>query len=62
MVCLEADWFDEKRRDSFMQSLRSRGIDSRPYFCTLSSMPMYQQAPSPVAARKVTPVAVKSLS
>jgi perosamine synthetase len=52
MVCLEVDWFDDKRRDGFMQALRSRGIDSRPYFCTLSSMPMYQQAPLPVAARK----------
>jgi len=52
MVCLEVDWFDEKRRDRFMQSLRSRGIDSRPYFCTLSSMPMYNQAPLPVAASK----------
>jgi perosamine synthetase len=52
MVCLEVDWFDDKRRDGFMQALRSRGIDSRPYFCTLSSMPMYEQAPLPVAARK----------
>jgi perosamine synthetase len=52
MVCLEVDWFDEKRRDRFMQALKARGIDSRPYFCTLSSMPMYHQAALPVAARK----------
>jgi perosamine synthetase len=52
MVCLEVDWFDEKRRDAFMQALRARGIDSRPYFCTLSSMPMYRQAQLPVAAKK----------
>jgi perosamine synthetase len=52
MVCLEVDWFDEKRRDAFMQALRKRGIDSRPYFCTLSSMPMYRQTPLPVATRK----------
>ena len=52
MVCLEVDWFDETRRDSFMQALKARGIDSRPYFCTLSSMPMYRQASPPVAARK----------
>jgi perosamine synthetase len=52
MVCLEVDWFDEKRRDNFMQELKARGIDSRPYFCTMSSMPMYQQAPLPVSARK----------
>jgi perosamine synthetase len=52
MVCLEVDWFDEARRDMFMQALRARGIDSRPYFCTMSSMPMYRQAPLPVASRK----------
>src|SRR5215475_11362432 len=52
MVCLEVDWFDEKRRDSFMQALKARGVDSRPYFCTMSSMPMYRQAALPVAARK----------
>jgi perosamine synthetase len=52
MVCLEVDWFDEARRDAFMQALRARGIDSRPYFCTMSSMPMYRQAPLPVASRK----------
>src|ERR1700761_9538867 len=52
MVCLEVDWFDEPRRDAFMKALKTRGIDSRPYFCTLSSMPMYRQAPLPVAAKK----------
>src|SRR3984885_9329498 len=30
MVCLEVDWFDETRRDAFMQALKARGIDSRP--------------------------------
>jgi len=35
-----------------MQALRARGVDSRPYFCTMSSMPMYRQAPLPVSARK----------
>jgi perosamine synthetase len=52
MVCLEVDWFDEASRDAFMQALRARGIDSRPYFCTMSSMPMYAQSPLPVSARK----------
>jgi perosamine synthetase len=52
MVCLEVDWLDEARRDAFMQTLRTRGIDSRPYFCTMSSMPMYKQPPLPVSARK----------
>jgi perosamine synthetase len=52
MVCLEVDWFDEMRRDAFMQALKARGIDSRPYFCTMSSMPMYKQASMPISARK----------
>ncbi|MGA2287881.1 DegT/DnrJ/EryC1/StrS family aminotransferase [Bradyrhizobium sp.] len=52
MVCLEVDWLDEARRDELMQRLKARGIDTRPYFCALSSMPMYRQPPLPVAARK----------
>ena len=52
MVCLEVDWLDEARRDLFMQTLKARGIDSRPYFCTMSSLPMYSQTPMPVSARK----------
>jgi perosamine synthetase len=52
MVCLEVDWLDEARRDAFMRALGARGIDTRPYFCALSSMPMYQHRPQPVAARK----------
>jgi perosamine synthetase len=52
MICLEVDSFDEGRRDSFMRALKTRGIDTRPYFCALSSMPMYKQAPLPVASRK----------
>jgi perosamine synthetase len=52
MICLEVDWFDAARRDAFMRGLRERGIDTRSYFCTLSSMPMYAQQPLPVAHRK----------
>jgi perosamine synthetase len=52
MICLEVDGFDERRRDIFMADLKKQGIDSRPYFCTISSMPMYTQRPLPVAARK----------
>jgi perosamine synthetase len=52
MVCLEVDGFDEARRDTFMTALKARGIDTRPYFCTMSSMPMYQQQPLPVSASK----------
>jgi perosamine synthetase len=52
MVCLEVDQFDETHRNAFMQALRARGIDSRPYFCTMSSLPMYKQTPMPISARK----------
>jgi perosamine synthetase len=52
MVCLEVDSFDEARRNAFMGGLKQRGIDSRPYFCAMSSMPMYKRRPLPVAARK----------
>lgn len=52
MVCLEVDGFDEARRDEFMQALKKRGIDSRPYFCTMSALPMYRQTELPVSARK----------
>jgi perosamine synthetase len=52
MICLEVDWLDEARRDVFMQALRKRGIDTRPYFCTMSALPMYKQEPLPVSARK----------
>src|ERR1700678_3044943 len=37
MICLEVDWLNEPRRDVLMRKLRERGIDTRPYFCTLSS-------------------------
>jgi perosamine synthetase len=52
MVCLEVDGFNESRRNAFMGKLKQQGIDSRPYFCTMSSMPMYKQEPLPVAAQK----------
>jgi perosamine synthetase len=52
MVCLEVDWLDEARRSAFMQALKAQGIDSRPYFCAMSSLPMYTQRPLPVSARK----------
>jgi len=52
MICLEVDGFDEASRDAFMQALKARGIDSRPYFCAMSSLPMYEQTQLPVAGAK----------
>ena len=42
MVCLENKSFDEDERDRFMNALRLKGIDSRPYFYPLSLMPPYR--------------------
>ena len=42
MVCLELEGFSAEGRDLFMLALKAKGIDSRPYFCPISEMPMYQ--------------------
>ena len=52
MICLEIDWLDDKLRDKLMGELKKNGVDSRPYFCTVSSMPMYEMVPCRVAWRK----------
>ena len=52
MVCLEVDASIERKRDEFIVALKAGGINSRPYFCTLSSMPMYRQPQLPVSAKK----------
>lgn len=51
MICLEVDWLDEKLRDDLMSKLRECGIDSRPYFYQISSMPMYKDALNPITQR-----------
>lgn len=54
MICLEVDWFDEAVRSTFMARLKTRGIDSRPYFYPMSALPMYKQAtPRNAAAKSV---------
>ncbi len=52
LICFEADKLNDELRNSFMLDLKEEGVDSRPYFYLLSSMPMYQMDPSPVALRK----------
>ncbi len=52
MICLEVDQFDDASRDIFMQRLRDRGIDSRPYFYPMTAMPMYKRSTPPVTAAK----------
>jgi perosamine synthetase len=49
MVCIECEGITLKLRDIFIQELKSRGIDSRPYFYPVSDMPMYSRANTPIA-------------
>jgi perosamine synthetase len=42
MVCLEVDAFTPYSRIMFMESLAAWGVETRPYFCPISSMPMYE--------------------
>jgi perosamine synthetase len=57
MVCLEVEGMDDAKRQAFMASLRSRGVDSRPYFYPISDMPMYPGAMTPVAHR-LSPIGI----
>lgn len=47
LICMECDrWTSEEDRDNFMLKLKSRGIDSRPYFYPLSMMPYLKNSVS----------------
>jgi len=48
MVCLELDGYTEKQRDEFIRKLKSKNIDSRPYFYPVSDMPMYDKVDTPI--------------
>jgi perosamine synthetase len=52
MVCLEVEWFNEANKAKFVEALRDLGIDTRPYFCNVSAMPMYKRESAPVASLK----------
>ena len=43
LVCLEIDSLNLDKRVTFMKNLKEKGVDSRPYFYPVSSMPMYKQ-------------------
>jgi perosamine synthetase len=49
MVCAEFDGIDAEGRARLMANLKTRGVDSRPYFYPMSDMPYLEQAPTPVA-------------
>ena len=48
MVCLELDGYRESQRDEFIQKLKVKNIDSRPYFYPVSDMSMYENVDTPI--------------
>jgi perosamine synthetase len=48
MVCMEIDGFNKNQRDEFIQELKTKNIDSRPYFYPVSDMPMYENSNTPI--------------
>lgn len=42
MVCFSAEKWDEASRSVFMAALKEQGVDSRPFFCPMTDMPMYE--------------------
>lgn len=48
MVCLEVGGYTEDQRDDLIKNLKTKGIDSRPYFYPISDMPMYGSVDTPV--------------
>ena len=51
MVCVEVEGMGESARHALMTNLRTRGVDSRPYFYPVSDMPMYPKAETPNSHR-----------
>ncbi|CAK0754610.1 GDP-perosamine synthase [Gammaproteobacteria bacterium] len=51
MLCLEIDHLTDASRQRLMSDLRTRSIDSRPYFYPVSDLPMYPDANTPVSHR-----------
>lgn len=50
MICLQIENFTEIERNNFINDLREKGIDSRPFFYPISDMPMYNKiSETPVA-------------
>ncbi|MBE9125470.1 MULTISPECIES: DegT/DnrJ/EryC1/StrS family aminotransferase [unclassified Coleofasciculus] len=42
LVCIEIEGYTEKERNTLMEALSLKGIETRPYFYPMSDMPMYQ--------------------
>lgn len=50
MTCVLLEGVDRDARDQIMATMKSMGVDSRPFFFPLSTMPMYASAVGKVAA------------
>ena len=48
VICLELNGYDESKRDALMQILKTKNIDTRPYFYPVSDMPMYEDSDTPI--------------
>jgi len=48
MVCIELYAYDENKRDEFIEMLKEKGIDSRPFFYPVSDMPIYDSCDTPI--------------
>ena len=51
MTCMIIEDFSREDRDELIILLKNLGIDSRPFFYTLSSLPMYKQTPCPISQK-----------
>lgn len=49
MVCVQLTGYSENHRNSLIEKLNEKGIDSRPFFYPVSKMPMYKKSRTPVA-------------
>ena len=49
LVCLEISGYSELDRNKFIDTLKAHGIDSRPFFYPLSSMPSFENRNNPNA-------------
>ena len=47
-VCVEIEGYTETMRDGLCKKLKSKKIDSRPYFYPISDMPMYPSTATPI--------------
>jgi len=52
MICMEIEGIDYDTRALFMAKLKELGVDTRPYFCPVSAMPMYSSENTPVSKYK----------